>query len=176
MAVRVTGSWCWGVGLLVACGGPSKPPVQSVEARPPARAQGAGRQPTATRDPVSDAGAQGETVAPKTPPAQGAHSARTVGIRGHHGKHDGVRGRRCHERPHSRAARVCQQRPRSLGHVAGDIAFHFDVDGQGKVERVLVTQSDLGYATCARIASPRWWPRQPFPRLLVPNLPKPSGA
>jgi hypothetical protein len=38
-----------------------------------------------------------------------------------------------------------QRRPRALGHVAGDIAFHFDVDGQGRVERVLVTQSDLGY-------------------------------
>jgi hypothetical protein len=38
------------------------------------------------------------------------------------------------------------ERPRSLSHVAGDIAFHVDVDGQGKVERVLVTEADIGYA------------------------------
>jgi hypothetical protein len=39
-----------------------------------------------------------------------------------------------------------EKRPRAFGHVAGDIAFHFNVDGQGKVERVSVMQSDIGYA------------------------------
>jgi hypothetical protein len=38
-----------------------------------------------------------------------------------------------------------EERPRTFGHVAGAIAFHIDVDGRGKAERVRVMESDLGY-------------------------------
>jgi hypothetical protein len=46
----------------------------------------------------------------------------------------------------SEALMACvQQRPTRLGHVAGDIKFHMDVDAQGKADRVLITESNIGY-------------------------------
>lgn len=41
---------------------------------------------------------------------------------------------------------VTRQRPRALGHVSGDISFHIALDGAGRVERVAVTDSDIGSA------------------------------
>jgi hypothetical protein len=41
---------------------------------------------------------------------------------------------------------VKQRRPRSLGHVAGDITFHIALDGGGKVEGVTIAESDIGHA------------------------------
>lgn len=48
----------------------------------------------------------------------------------------------------SEALMACvQQRPNRLGYVAGDIKFHVGIDGQGKVDRVHITESNIGYPT-----------------------------
>jgi hypothetical protein len=78
-------------------------------------------------------------------PRQG-DAARGVGI---HGITGSLRAYDVEQAMNKRQAELLacvEKRPRTLGHVAGDIAFHIDVDAQGKAERVLVMQSDLGYA------------------------------
>lgn len=78
-----------------------------------------------------------------TPSARDA--SRTVGVRGITGSLTAFEVENAMNARQPQLLACVQQRPRSLGHVAGDIAFYFDVDGQGKVERVVVTESDLGY-------------------------------
>jgi hypothetical protein len=81
--------------------------------------------------------------AQKTPPAQGARAARVRGITG------SLTAFEVEQAMNTRKAELLacvEKRPRSLAHVAGDIAFHVDLDGQGKVERVAIMQSDIGYA------------------------------
>jgi hypothetical protein len=78
--------------------------------------------------------------------AAASQGARGVGVRGITGS---LTAFEVEQAMNTRAAALLacvEQRPRALSHVAGDIAFHFDVDGQGKVERVSVAESDLGYA------------------------------
>lgn len=43
-----------------------------------------------------------------------------------------------------------QQRPNRLGHVAGDIKFHMDIDPRGKADRVRITQSNIGHPVLER--------------------------
>jgi len=116
---------------------------------------------TALRDPVLDEvlaeekarraaqQASAEASAGKVvPPSQNKAAAapRALGVRGITGSLTAFEVEQAMSK-RQRALLACvEQRPRALSHVAGDIAFHVDVDGQGKVERVLVTQSDLGYA------------------------------
>jgi hypothetical protein len=71
---------------------------------------------------------------------------RGVGVRGITGSLNSFEVEQAMQTRSAELLACVEQRPRSMGHVAGDIAFHVDVDGRGKVERVAVTQSDIGYA------------------------------
>lgn len=82
---------------------------------------------------------------PSTAPGQSAPTARTVGVRGITGSLTGFEVEEAMNMRRAELLACVEQRPRALGHVAGDISFHIDVDGQGQVERVLVMQSDIGY-------------------------------
>ena len=122
------------------------PPVESVPAHKQESASAlspetkslAGASPASHGAPPEERSAHGGSG---TPGARDAKSS--VGIRGSQAASRPSNGEAMNARQTQLLACV-QQRPRSLGHVAGDIAFHFDVDGQGKVERVLVT-GGLGY-------------------------------
>jgi hypothetical protein len=84
------------------------------------------------------------TEAGSSTPSPGEGS-RTASVRGITGSLTAFEVEHAMNARQSELLACVQQRPRSLGHVAGNIAFHFDVDGQGKVERVSVVESDLGY-------------------------------
>jgi hypothetical protein len=151
--ILVRGALWLGVGglsfsVLVGCGGASPPPVESVPAPK--------HEPVSALSPDTKSLANASPVSHGAPPdVRSAHadsntaSARdtkaSVGIRGITGSLTAFEVEQAMNARQSQLLACVQQRPRSLGHVAGDIAFHFDVDGQGKVERVLVTESDLGY-------------------------------
>jgi hypothetical protein len=79
--------------------------------------------------------------APAAPPRS------TVGVRGITGSLTAYEVEQAMNSQRTQLLACVEQRPRALGHVAGDIAFHVEVDGSGKVERVRVMQSDIGYAT-----------------------------
>jgi hypothetical protein len=87
-----------------------------------------------------------QTRSAKTsPPAASERSASKVGVRGITGSLNAFEVEQAMNK-HSAALLACvEARPRALGHVAGAIAFHIDVDGQGNAERVRVMESDIGY-------------------------------
>jgi hypothetical protein len=137
------------LSVLMACGGAAPHASQSAAATPADDAL--------LRDPVLDevmaeekarrAARPGAGSAAGAPTAQkkDAPAPRTLGVRGITGSLTAFEVEQAMSKRHRALLACVEQRPRALGHVAGDIAFHVDVDGQGKVERVLVTQSDIGY-------------------------------
>jgi hypothetical protein len=137
---------CWLALLLVACGG-SPPPSAHSAASPEDEAL--------LRDPVLDEvlaeekarRAHTESRSAKTAPRAARESgARTASVRGITGSLSAFEVEQAMSARSAQLLACVEQRPRALGHVAGDIAFHIDVDGSGKVERVSVMQSDIGYA------------------------------
>jgi hypothetical protein len=147
--------------LLLACGGSAPQVTRSAESaseEPPSAHHGedalaavsspglgsrTSAAPSMARAPRAEEQAASATAAP---PAGGAErSGRSVGVRGITGSLTAFEVEAAMNERRPGLLACVQKRPRSLGHVAGDIAFHLDVDGQGKVERVLVTRSDLGY-------------------------------
>ena len=144
---------CWFVSLLVACAG---------SAPPPARSAGSSAEDDAVlRDPILDEvmkeenarleARRAERAARSAKATSGTTSAdhargRTVGVRGITGSLTRFEVEQAMNTRRADLLACVKQRPRSLGHVAGDISFHIDVDGHGRAERVLVTQSDIGYA------------------------------
>jgi hypothetical protein len=145
---RVVREFCsFSFALLFACGGTPPPPVESAPATPEPAVSGlASTKSLAEASPASH-GAPAEArsahaSSSATPPRD---TTRTVGVRGITGSLTAFEVENAMNARQPQLLACVQQRPRSLGHVAGDISFHFDVDGQGKVERVLVTESDLGY-------------------------------
>jgi hypothetical protein len=85
--------------------------------------------------------------AAKTSSSAGGGRARsTLGVRGITGSLSAFEVEQAMTKQRAQLLACVEQRPRALAHVAGDIAFHIDLDGRGKVERVLVMQSDIGYA------------------------------
>jgi hypothetical protein len=92
----------------------------------------------AQREAAQDAGA--------TRAAPAGARARGVGVRGITGSLTAFEVEAAMNTRRADLLACVERRPRALGHVAGEIAFHVDLDGQGKVERVAVTHSDLGYA------------------------------
>jgi len=132
MAVRrslALGGLC---GALLACAGPQPRPA---EARPRLEPSA-----SAAHDPP-----RRDTPAP-APASQGARPARTVGVRGITGSLSAFEVEQAMSTRGKELLACVEQRPRALAHVAGDIAFHVDLDGQGKVEGVTITQSEIGYA------------------------------
>jgi hypothetical protein len=142
-------------GLLLACGGSAPPPAASTPApAPPAQDDPVLRDPElqavleeeaekrAARDAARDAGAANAKSAKAD--AQVGRT-RSVGVRGITGSLTAFEVEAAMNTKRTELLACVARRPRALGHVAGDIAFHVDLDGQGKVERVAVTQSDLGY-------------------------------
>lgn len=136
---------------LGACGGSSTPPAQTA----------ASQDDALLRDPILDevmAEENARRQSHRAPPAprsaksassasSGAPSAgRTVGVRGITGSLTAFEVEQAMNTRSAALLGCVEQRPRALSHVAGEIAFHFDVDARGKVERVIVTQSDIGYA------------------------------
>ncbi len=126
--------------FLAACGG-STPPVQS-----------AGDD-ALMRDQVLDEVMAEESEkrearrAAKSAPATAAPASRSkVGVRGITGSLNAFEVEQAMSKQNNALLACVSERPRALSHVAGDIAFHIDVDGRGKVERVLVMESDIGYA------------------------------
>jgi hypothetical protein len=91
-----------------------------------------------------DAAAPPDASTTRSAPA--AQRAKGVGVRGITGSLTAFEVEAAMNTRRADLLACVERRPRALGHVAGDIAFHVDLDGQGKVERVAVTQSDLGYA------------------------------
>jgi hypothetical protein len=104
-------------------------------------------QEEAARRAARDAGVDRDaaSASARGPAAQGGR-ARGVGVRGITGSLTAFEVEGAMNTRRNELLACVERRPRALGHVAGDIAFHVDLDGQGKVERVAVTQSDLGYA------------------------------
>jgi hypothetical protein len=138
----------------VACAGAPAPAAQTAAASPGDDAL--------LRDPVLDevlaeekarraTRQQPQTAsAAKTAPssqAQDPRATRTVGVRGITGSLTAYEVEQAMNSQRAQLLACVEQRPRALSHVAGDIAFHVDVDAKGKVERALVMQSDIGYAT-----------------------------
>lgn len=141
------------LSTLIACGG-APPPVAQSAAAPPA-------DEAVLRDPVLDevlAEEKARRAARHVPPVassaktasssqtQDVRAPRTVGVRGITGSLTAFEVEQAMNTRRAELLACVEQRPRSMSHVAGDIAFHVDVDAQGKVERVFVTQSDIGYA------------------------------
>lgn len=89
--------------------------------------------------------AEAASRAAKTTSSGSERGSRSVGVRGITGSLNAFDVEQAMNRRAPQLLACVEQRPRSLGHVAGEIAFHFDVDARGKVERALITQSDLGY-------------------------------
>jgi len=140
------------LSVLMACAGAPTHAAQSAVATPADDAL--------LRDPVLDevmaeeqarraaraaASEAGPAKGAATPQKKEAPAPRTIGVRGITGSLTAFEVEQAMSRRRKALLACVEQRPRALGHVAGDIAFHVDVDGQGKVERVLVTQSDIGY-------------------------------
>lgn len=94
--------------------------------------------------PTSTAGSASTASTGST--AQVARPARTVGVRGITGSLTAFEVEQAMNSRGRELLACVEKRPRALAHVAGDIAFHIVLDGQGKVEQVAVTQSDIGYA------------------------------
>ncbi len=139
---------------LAACGGSSPPPAQANSAADEA----------VLRDPVLDAvvnenatrtPTHGTPTDHRTEPSAASGSApatgrSSVGVRGITGS---LTAFEVDEAMNTRgeALMACvRQRPNRLGHVAGEIKFHVAIDGHGKVERVRITQSDIGHAPLER--------------------------
>jgi hypothetical protein len=145
----------WLVSLLFACAGAAAPSAPAASAPPAREDDAAMRDPEleavlqeeaarrSARDAAADSDAAGASA--HAPAAQGAR-ARGVGVRGITGSLTAFEVEGAMNTRRNELLACVERRPRALGHVAGDIAFHVDLDGQGKVERVAVTQSDLGYA------------------------------
>lgn len=70
----------------------------------------------------------------------------SVGVRGITGSLSSFEVEQAMNQQRAQLLACVEQRPRNLGYVAGEIAFHIDVSASGKAERVLVMQSDIGYA------------------------------
>jgi hypothetical protein len=88
-----------------------------------------------------------ERRAAKSAPASAPSARRSkVGVRGITGSLNSFEVEQAMSTQTKALLACVRQRPRALAHVAGDIAFHIDVDGSGKVGRVLVMESDIGYA------------------------------
>jgi hypothetical protein len=134
---------CGGLlGLLVACGGASPPQTAQVDD-------------SVLRDEVLD-----EVMAEETAKREARHASRsaktdssassgrtrsTVGVRGITGSLNAFEVEQAMSTRRAQLLACVEQRPRALAHVAGEIAFHIDLDGHGKVERAVVIQSDIGY-------------------------------
>ena len=134
---------------LIACRGATAPSTQSAapaaregrpEGDPPGEPSHAARPGDERR---SDPASADAATAP--PPADG-RAARTVGVRGITGSLTAFEVEQAmNARTSELLACVKQRRPRSLGHVAGDITFHIALDGAGKVEEVAIVKSDIGH-------------------------------
>ncbi|HEX6241924.1 MAG TPA: hypothetical protein VFZ61_13540 [Polyangiales bacterium] len=138
------------VQALSACGGATSPPAQTAASQ---------EDDALLRDPILDQVMEEENArrqAHRAPPAPrsaksassagtGQPGGRTVGVRGITGSLNAFEVEQAMNTRSAALLACVEQRPRSMGHVAGDIAFHFDVDARGKVERVVITQSDIGY-------------------------------
>lgn len=149
--------WWWSVvvgTLASACGGSSPPPAQANSEADEA----------VLRDPVLDAVVNDNATRSPTHGTPTDHRAEpiasngaapspgrsSVGVRGITGS---LTAFEVDEAMNTRADALMacvRQRPNRLGHVAGEIKFHVAIDGQGKVERVRVTQSDIGHPPLER--------------------------
>jgi hypothetical protein len=142
-AVRRPLRGLWLLGFVVACGGAAPPPPQV-----------ATEDDALLRDQVLDEvmaeenakrAAKQSRSAKTNPAGAGTRVRATVGVRGITGSLTAFDVEQAMSRRRAELLACVKQRPRALGHVAGDIAFHIDVDAAGKVERALVMQSDIGY-------------------------------
>jgi hypothetical protein len=131
--------------LLTACGGAAPPPTHSL----------ASDDDALLRDPVLDEvlaeekarRAHTESRSAKTAPhAQREPATRTASVRGITGSLNAFEVEQAMSARSAQLLACVAERPHALGHVAGDIAFHLEVAGSGKVERVSVMESDIGYA------------------------------
>lgn len=159
-AMAWTGVVGAGLGLmwtmLAGCGG-SPPPAQATERSAADEAVlrdpvlDAVVNPNATRSPLHGTPTDHRQELSGMPPTSMGPTAQArptngVGVRGITGS---LTAFEVDEAMNTRADALMacvQQRPNRLGHVAGDIKFHFAVDARGKVERVRITQSDIGHA------------------------------
>lgn len=150
---------CCLAGLLIGCRGatvPSKP--STVSSAHDERAESGGRMessPTVIRSrdpgraspPPSSEETSPHAASEGAPSARGGRAARSVGVRGITGSLTAFEVEQAmNARTAALLACVKQRRPRALGHVAGDIAFHIALDGSGKVEDVVIARSDIGHA------------------------------
>lgn len=139
----------YGLALMIACGASAPPPLESA---PSAKEEAPVTMLPPDAKSLADVSRSGHGAPSAARPTGAGSSTRSSGDGSRAASVRGITGSlTAFEVEHAMNARqsellACvQQRPRSLGHVAGDIAFHFDVDGQGKVESVSVVESDLGY-------------------------------
>jgi hypothetical protein len=135
------------LSFLVACGGTAQPPQSAATAH---------QDDALLRDQVLDEvmaeenrkrAARAETRSAKTVPAARNGSTRSsASIRGITGSLNAFEVEQAMSTRRAELLACVEARPRSLPYVSGEIAFHIDVDGRGKAERVLVVQSNIGYA------------------------------
>lgn len=142
---------CGLASLLIACRGATAPstPTAAPSARDERPGADAPREPSQqarlSREQPSALAASGDAATAR--PAADGRAARTVGVRGITGSLTAFEVEQAmNARSGELLACVKQRRPRSLGHVAGDISFHITLDGGGKVEDVTIAKSDLGHA------------------------------
>lgn len=129
-----------------ACGGASKPAAQSAADDALMRDQVLDE--VVAEDNAHRAAVRAER-AERAEAAKGnkaKSTSRGVGVRGITGSLSSFEVEQAMQSRNAQLLACVEQRPRSMGYVAGDIAFHVDVDGRGKVERVAVTETDIGYA------------------------------
>ncbi len=86
-----------------------------------------------------------KTPVANTAPSTSQPKATNVGVRGITGSLTSFEVEQAMSAHHAELLACVKKRPPSLGQVAGEIAFHIDVDGSGGVERVRVMQSEIGY-------------------------------
>lgn len=130
--------------VLCACSAPR--PLSTATAAQPA-------EDTRSPDPMPAAPPPNERAEPARCRSEpGASPARPdealengVGVRGITGSLTTYDVEHAMERRQDALLGCVQRRPRSLGHVAGTIVFQMEIDGGGNVERVEVSESDLGY-------------------------------
>ncbi|MFT3924296.1 MAG: hypothetical protein QM778_17300 [Myxococcales bacterium] len=138
------------LSLLVACGGSPPPPVESSaaakEQEPATDPLASSAKSLALASPASHGAPPEARSAHASPsPAPARDASRSVGVRGITGSLSAYEVEQAMNERQTELLACVQQRPRGLGFVAGNIAFHMEVDGKGRVDRVLVTESDIGY-------------------------------
>lgn len=135
--------WTGGLwSLMIACGGTPKAPSHAGDAvETPTQEAPAWGQSALSEAPSEASSTPAEEPAPPPPPSTPAGGV----VRGITGSLTGFEVEEAMNQRTPELLACVAKRPARLGHVAGDIAFHLDVDGQGKVERVAVMQSDIGY-------------------------------